>query len=205
MKWELCDTKTDQDKVLQARKAADSEIELLEKEQTLTQERKEAILALYKANYQYSTFLMQAQDKGLKNACDTILNFMSQYNIIIEKNMQIRAIITSENLKTNQLYYDLEQRVNQDTYEFTNTKLPELMNTLNSLDKDKPLYNTYKDSVEKMIQQTIDFQFKHLNHLESQQQKLFEMNQEFMKSSLINMQENVKNRINKLISNDSII
>ncbi len=196
MNWELCDTKTDQNKVLLARRAAEAEIELLEKEQTLTQERKEAILAIYQANYQYSDLLIQAQERGLNTAFDTILNFMSQYNFMIEKCMQIRSAFTSEIIiKTNQLYYNLEQQVNQDTYELINKKLPELMNTLNALDKENPIYNTYKDSVEKMIQQTVDFQFKHLNHLQSQQEKLFEMNRDYMKDSFSKMEENVKKRI----------
>ncbi|MDX9978264.1 MAG: hypothetical protein RBS16_09585, partial [Candidatus Cloacimonadales bacterium] len=139
--WELGDSRLDQDKVYQARKAADAEIELLNKEIKYNEEKKQAILDIYEKNFQMKEFLLKAEEKGLSTATQSILDFMANYNFLLEKSMHIKSLVNNQLvINTNKQYLELEQRINSDMMSFMSNEIPELMNNLDKIDKENPCY-----------------------------------------------------------------
>lgn len=194
--WELGDSRLDQDKVYQARKAADAEIELLNKEIKYNEEKKQAILDIYEKNFQMKEFLLKAEEKGLSTATQSILDFMANYNFLLEKSMHIKSLVNNQLvINTNKQYLELEQRINSDMMSFMSNEIPELMNNLDKIDKENPCYESLKKGVESLIRQIIDTQQTQLANLEKQQSDIFANNQEQLKKSLLSLDNTVKERL----------
>lgn len=194
--WELGDSRLDQDKVYQARKAADAEIELLNKEIKYNEEKKQAILDIYEKNFQMKEFLLKAEEKGLSTATQSILDFMANYNFLLEKSMHIKSLVNNQLvINTNKQYLELEQRINSDMMSFMSNEIPELMNNLDKIDKENPCYESLKEGVESLIRKTIDTQKTQLANLEKQQSDIFANNQEQLKKSLLSLDNTVKERL----------
>ncbi len=199
--WELCDSKQEQDKVYQARKAAETEIELLNKEIEYTEEKKQAVLDIYEKNFQMKKVLLQAEEKGLKTATQSILDFMTSYNFLLEKSVHIKSLINNQLvINTSKQYLNLEQKINSDMLNFMSKEIPELINTLNMIDKDNPCFNIFSENTELLIKNILDTQKTQLVRLEQQQNKIFENNQEHLKNALISLENRVKDRILPLFS-----
>lgn len=194
--WELGDSRLDQDKVYQARKAADAEIELLNKEIKYNEEKKQAILDIYEKNFQMKEFLLKAEEKGLSTATQSILDFIANYNFLLEKSMHIKSLVNNQLvINTNKQYLELEQRINSDMMSFMSNEIPELMNNLDKIDKENPCYESLKEGVESLIRKTIDTQKTQLANLEKQQSDIFANNQEQLKKSLLSLDNTVKERL----------
>lgn len=194
--WELGDSRLDQDKVYQARKAADAEIELLNKEIKYNEEKKQAILDIYEKNFQMKEFLLKAEEKGLSTATQSILDFMANYNFLLEKSMHIKSLVNNQLvINTNKQYLELEKRINSDMMSFMSNEIPELMNNLDKIDKENPCYESLKEGVESLIRKTIDTQKTQLANLEKQQSDIFANNQEQLKKSLLSLDNTVKERL----------
>lgn len=199
--WELGDSRLDQDKVYQARKAADAEIELLNKEIKYNEEKKQAILDIYEKNFQMKEFLLKAEEKGLSTATQSILDFMASYNFLLEKSMHIKSLVNNQLvINTNKQYLELEQRINSDMMSFMSNEIPELMNNLDKIDKENPCYESLKKGVESLIRKIIDTQQTQLANLEKQQSDIFANNQEQLKKSLLSLDNTVKERLLPIFS-----
>lgn len=194
--WELGDSRLDQDKVYQARKAADAEIELLNKEIKYNEEKKQAILDIYEKNFQMKEFLLKAEEKGLSTATQSILDFMASYNFLLEKSMHIKNLVNNQLvINTNKQYLELEQRINSDMMSFMSNEIPKLVSTLDTIDKENPCYESLKKGVESLIRKIIDTQQTQLANLEKQQSDIFANNQEQLKKSLLSLDNTVKERL----------
>lgn len=194
--WELGDSRLDQDKVYQARKAADAEIELLNKEIKYNEEKKQAILDIYEKNFQMKEFLLKAEEKGLSTATQSILDFMANYNFLLEKSMHIKSLVNNQLvINTNKQYLELEQRINSDMMSFMSNEIPKLVSKLDTIDKENPCYESLKEGVESLIRKTIDTQKTQLANLEKQQSDIFANNQEQLKKSLLSLDNTVKERL----------
>jgi hypothetical protein len=153
-----------EDVVEKARKAAEKEIAAMEKEGELIKEKKDAILQIYNANYKAKSLLMEAETSRILNISETILTFIAEYNILMQQSMNIISMFNQENLKIDHKYYDLQKQINTDTIEFMTHKIPELINQLQFVDKDSPVYDDYKSGIQNNIKALFDSQKEQISH-----------------------------------------
>lgn len=183
------------DIVEKARKAAEKEILALEKEGILIKEKKDAILSIYDANYKAKILLMEAETSKLENISDTILTFIAEYNILMQQSMNIISIFNQENIKVDYKYYDLQKKINTDTFDFMTNKIPVLINQLQLFDKDLPVYDDYKNGIQNHIKKLFDDQQEQIKHCREQQKNILQKNNKILEDCVKNIETKVTERL----------
>jgi len=190
------------DQVYQARKAAEQEIALLEAEGNLFREKKEAILAIYQANHQAKELISRAESARMEASTAAILDFVAKYNVYMEHSLEIITLFNQAALDLDTAYSGLIDKTSRDTFEFMTDKIPELLNSLEKLDKNNPLYNQFKESSEKMIANLLAAQEKQLGYLHERQRSLVTDNNSLLKNSLVKLESRVTARLLPLFAEE---
>ncbi|PSW22769.1 hypothetical protein C9I94_18475 [Photobacterium swingsii] len=163
----------DPDKVKIAEIDKETQLQLAGKEQERIILMKEAKLEILREEAKFQEVLNATKINGLNQMSEIITSMQERFNDVAEKRLKIIEQGSMDTIREVERFYcELQKSIEQRDIEFTENKLPKLLEQLNKYDEDSPSHKLYFKKIDSLIANQTSYSERALADLSVRQDKI---------------------------------
>lgn len=161
------------DKIKVAEIEQQTQLQLAGRENERITLMKEAKLEILREEAKFQEVLNAAQANNLKQMSEVIIAMQASFNEVAQKRLQIIEQGSMEIIKDiERFYHELQTSIEQKDIEFTETKLPKLLEQLNKYEEGTPSHQLYFKKIDGLITNQESYAMRALTDLSTRQDKI---------------------------------
>ncbi|NRB25921.1 hypothetical protein [Shewanella sp.] len=166
-------TSYDPDKVKIAEIDKETQLQLAGKEQERIKLMRDVKIEILREQARFEEAITQTKLDGLQQMSDIIVSMQARFNDVAEKRLRIIEQGSMNIIKDiENFYYELQKSIEERDIEFTENKLPKLLEQLGKYPEDSAPYQLYFKKIESLIVNQSAYSERALEDLSARQDKI---------------------------------
>jgi hypothetical protein len=166
-------TNYDPDKVKIAEIDKETQLQLAGKEQERIELMRDAKIEILREQAKFEEAITQTQLNGLQQMSDIIVTMQDRFNDVAAKRLKIIEQGSMDIIRdVENFYHELQKSIEQRDIEFTESKLPKLLEQLSKYPEDSPSHKLYFKKIDSLIANQTSYSERALIDLSARQDKI---------------------------------